>query len=332
LKTVPDTFFLASDSARLANVTGAGQDDDRRAAGLPGEAMQGVGRLAMNRASRPVGAALAALALAVAAGAGGDTRPGPGDDLTFRPTVIVRHKAGQGSGTVIASVDGETLVLTAAHVVRDAENGEVGVELHRFNLGVEKTMPARGWPVKLPGTVAASDPVGDVAVVRVRGRAALPFVARLAAAGDEPDVGAVVRSVGVDHGELLTGWASRVMEVDWFGMARPEPKRTSRARDRDSRRPSETPAARTGDDLAGVERPFLITERAPVEGRSGGGLFDETGRLVGVCVGRAEFDHGRARGVFASPESVRRLLRENDLDASVTRSETSRARARAPRR
>ena len=40
------------------------------------------------------------------------------DDWTFRPTVVVRRGTSQGSGTIIASVDGETLVLTAAHVVR----------------------------------------------------------------------------------------------------------------------------------------------------------------------------------------------------------------------
>src|SRR5512144_797860 len=62
-------------------------------------------------------------------------RPVPADDGTFRPTVLIRRGTMQGSGTVIASVEGETLVLTAAHVVRGP--GELRVELHRYNLGLE---------------------------------------------------------------------------------------------------------------------------------------------------------------------------------------------------
>src|SRR3712207_6307971 len=59
----------------------------------------------------------------------------PADDGTFRPTVLIRQGPAQGSGTVIASVAGEALVLTAAHAVRGS--GEVLVELHRYNLGLE---------------------------------------------------------------------------------------------------------------------------------------------------------------------------------------------------
>ena len=38
---------------------------------------------------------------------------------------------------MIASVEGETLILTAAHVVEGA--GPLWVELHRYNFGVEKS-------------------------------------------------------------------------------------------------------------------------------------------------------------------------------------------------
>ena len=55
---------------------------------------------------------------------------------TYRPTVVVRRGTSQGSGTIIASVDGETLVLTAAHVVK--AEGPILVELHRYNLGMER--------------------------------------------------------------------------------------------------------------------------------------------------------------------------------------------------
>ena len=57
----------------------------------------------------------------------------PGDNMTLRPTVIVRRGTSQGSGTIIASIEGETLVLTAAHVLR--AQGPIVVELHRYNVG-----------------------------------------------------------------------------------------------------------------------------------------------------------------------------------------------------
>ena len=44
--------------------------------------------------------------------------PVPWDDATYRATVVVRRGTSQGSGTIIASVDGDTLVLTASHVVK----------------------------------------------------------------------------------------------------------------------------------------------------------------------------------------------------------------------
>ena len=45
--------------------------------------------------------------------------PVPWDDATYRATVVVRRGTSQGSGTIIASVPGETLVLTASHVIKE---------------------------------------------------------------------------------------------------------------------------------------------------------------------------------------------------------------------
>jgi hypothetical protein len=236
--------------------------------------------------------------------------------------VIVRCGTGQGSGTIIASVDGETLVLTAAHVVRKPE--PVAVELHRYNLGVERSMPAKGWPLAIPAEVAARDPIGDVAVLRIRGRQVLPFVARLAPVGDEPKPGMVVASVGVDNGgDILESWQTDIRQLVWFRMGPQRSEHTQNFRLSDARTTRPEPS---GDGIDVEDRPYLITTRAPQRGRSGGGLFRDGNRLVGVCVGRIELARGQAWGVFASCESVRRLLRENELEPLVTRSE-----ARPPR-
>jgi len=72
------------------------------------------------------------------------------------------------------------------------------------------------------------------------------------------------------------------------------------------------------------DRPFLVTTRPPEHGRSGGGLFLPGGELVGVCVGRIEIlKRNRQLGLFASSASIRRMLRDHDLDGTIVRSDAA---------
>jgi S1-C subfamily serine protease len=220
----------------------------------------------------------------------------PGDDITLRPTVVVRRGTSQGSGTIIASIDGETLVLTAAHVLK--AEGPIVVELHRYNVGRERTPAKPGsWPRTIPASLAAADTAADLAVLRIENVVALPYVARLA-----PDQGPLapdssVTSVGIDLGAKLTTWTTQLVKTVRFEL-------------NDSH----------------SERLFLITTHTPEHGRSGGGLFLANGELVGVCVGHAALVEGRRMGVFASPESIRQLLDDHDhLSALIVRSELRRA-------
>jgi S1-C subfamily serine protease len=220
----------------------------------------------------------------------------PSDDWTFRPTVMVRRGNSQGSGTIIASVEGETLVLTAAHVI--GESGPISVELHRYNLGLEQA-PARpgAWPRPIEARVAAIDRAADLAIVRMTGLTALPYVARLAPLRSDLAVDSIVTSIGIDLGRHLSSWSTRLAEALWFEL-------------NDNRE----------------ERLFFITDRPPEHGRSGGGLFLPNGELVGVCIGHAELVHGRRQGVFASRESIRQLLVDHDLIYVIARSEKQRSR------
>jgi S1-C subfamily serine protease len=225
--------------------------------------------------------------------------PPPGHDLTFRPTVIVRRGKHQGSGTVIASIPGESLVLTASHVLEG--DGPLYIEVHRYNLGLERRQPAAGWPREVPARVVALDKAADLAVIRVTGFEAMPYVARIAPGPGEPPRGEAVVSVGIDLGETLASWGSRVFDY-----------------------------ARIDMGNGGGPRPFLLVEKPPEHGRSGGGLFTTDGTVVGVCVGRAEVVRGRRFGVFASSESIRRILSEHDLEAAVARSAARRRPRPAP--
>ena len=102
------------------------------------------------------------------------------DNWTFRPTVVVRRGTSQGSGTIIASVEGVTLIATAGHVIRG--QGPISVELHRYNLGIERLPTATGnWPRQVAAETVVTDRAADVAILRVRSMVALPYVARTGA-------------------------------------------------------------------------------------------------------------------------------------------------------
>jgi S1-C subfamily serine protease len=219
----------------------------------------------------------------------GDGAFRPDDNHTFRPTVIVLRGTSQGSGTVIASVPGETLVLTAAHVLE--AGGQAFVEVHRYNLALENKRSSNGWPKKVPAKVVATDPAADVAILRLEGFQAMPFVAKVTIGPDEPELGTGVISVGVDRGAKLSSWPTKIIEHASIDM-----------------------------EKGGGVRPFLLTTTPPDFGRSGGGLFATDGRVVGVCVGRAEPANARRVGIFASTASIHRILREHHLDTNVARS------------
>ena len=132
---------------------------------------------------------------------------------------------------------------------------------------------------------------------------ALPYVATLARDHADPPAGSIVTSIGIDLGADLSAWNTRIVETLSFQL-------------NDSR----------------AERPFLITDKIPEHGRSGGGLYLSSGELVGVCVGHAELVKGREMGVFASRESIRLLLDDHKLSAAIVRSEArcARLKSRSP--
>ena len=218
------------------------------------------------------------------------------DDWTFRPTVVVRRGTSQGSGTIVASLERETLIVTAGHVVRG--NGPIVVELHRYNLGVENVPATRGkWPRQFIAEQVAVDSSADVAIIRLVDLVALPYVARMGSVEPDNLPHGELTSVGIDLGTKLSSWNTRLVDTIWLSL-----------------------------NDSGIDRPFLVTARIPEHGRSGGGLFDKNGRLIGVCTGHAELVKGRRMGIFSSVENLRELMQRNDLKSVVDRSEARRAR------
>jgi len=176
--------------------------------------------------------------------------------------------------------------------------GPIFVELHRYNVGRERTPAKPGsWPRPLPASLAAADAAADLAVLRIENVVALPYVARLA-----PDQGPLapdskVTSVGIDLGAKLTTWTTQLVKTLRFEL-------------NDSR----------------SERLFLITVHTPEHGPLRRRSVPGQRRARGGVRRARRAGRRTAHGVFASRESIRQLLDDHDqLSALIVRSEKRRA-------
>jgi thiol-disulfide isomerase/thioredoxin len=139
-------------------------------------------------------------------------------------------------------------------------------------------------PLRMPGELIARDAEADVAVVRIRPTRMLP-AASIASRAFKPAAGMPCVAIGCDRGELPGVHPTQVTAVNrYLGPANLE--------------------------CAGV----------PAQGRSGGGLFAQSGQLVGVCTAA---DPSEGRGLYAGLAAIHALLDASGLtrlyDAPATR-------------
>lgn len=178
-----------------------------------------------------------------------------------------------GTGTIIDARRGEALIVTCGHVFRDMfSNPQQNgtVSVELF----EWTPSGPQVVARVPGEVHRFDLDRDIGLVSIRpGREV--SVAPIAGAGSVAQPGAAVRSVGCDHGANPTVVATRLTAVNRY-----------------------------------LGAPNIEAAGAPIEGRSGGGLFNDRGELVGVCNAA---DHEGNEGLFAGLESIHRALDEMAL-------------------
>ena len=118
------------------------------------------------------------------------------------------------------------------------------------------------------------DEQADVGLISVPTDAAVP-VAKVAARDGNPRVGEPVSGVGCSGGALPTREAIRVTALDKY------------------------------DGPSNIECTGL-----PVQGRSGGGLFNRSGQVVGVCIAA---DKDANRGLYAGLSAIQELLDECQL-------------------
>jgi len=164
-----------------------------------------------------------------------------------------------GSGTIISSGNGRTMVLTCGHICRGmVKSGTMEIDI--FSGQQRKTYVAK---------VVAYNEKADVGLLEFPSDESFPHTP-VAHVGHGVKKGQAVASVGCGGGDDPTLQQHRVVSLNRY----------------------------LGPDN-------IECTGEPIEGRSGGGLFDEQGAVVGVCFARDPQDH---RGLYAGLKPIQQLL------------------------
>lgn len=194
----------------------------------------------------------------------GDDAPAASQIATpMEASVRIRANNGTGinygSGTIISSSNGRTMVLTCGHICRGmVKSGTMEIDI--FSGQQRKTYVAK---------VVAYNEKADVGLLEFPSDENFPYTP-VAPVGHGVKKGQAVASVGCGGGDDPTLQQHRVVSLNRY----------------------------LGPDN-------IECTGEPIEGRSGGGLFDENGAVVGVCFARDPQDH---RGLYAGLKPIQQLL------------------------
>ncbi|MDB5385285.1 MAG: Thioredoxin protein [Planctomycetaceae bacterium] len=188
------------------------------------------------------------------------------DPLTASVRLRISDKEGVnlGSGTIIESKVGQTLILTCGHIFRNLQPDSV-IEADVFQNGQIETFVGKAVKHELEA---------DVGLISIPTDNPLPF-AGIADTLHPPTKGAAVQSVGCGQGNKPTLQKHLITQINRY--AGPE-----------------------NIECTGV----------PVQGRSGGGLFNTNGQLVGICMAA---DTKERRGLYVGLGAIQGFLKQCGL-------------------
>ncbi|TWT57341.1 Thioredoxin [Thalassoglobus neptunius] len=183
---------------------------------------------------------------------------------SVRIRVFIDGKINLGSGTVIASKPGHTVILTCGHIFRNfQQDSKIEVDFIRDGKSIEHV-----------ATVEKFDTESDLGIIVVNTDQAMP-VAPIAMLPHTPDVGDSVAGIGCSAGDLPTRNDIQITAIDRY------------------------------EGPNNIECTGL-----PVQGRSGGGLFNHNAEIVGVCIAA---DRDRERGLYSGLHAIHQILDECHL-------------------
>lgn len=182
--------------------------------------------------------------------------------------IRVKDKKGMdlGSGTVIHSAVGRTLIMTCSHIFSELKSDSV-IEVDIFQGEKFDTYV---------GTLVRYNMQADVGLISIP-TSGVVSAAKVAGIEREVKAGDIVASIGCNGGALPTLEKIQVTELNRF----------------------------LGPDN-------IECTGMPVQGRSGGGLFDRSGHLVGVCFA---VEKDEKRGLYVGLPMIHKLLDEAQLTA-----------------
>ncbi|MEN9555621.1 MAG: hypothetical protein RLZZ232_1907 [Planctomycetota bacterium] len=170
-----------------------------------------------------------------------------------------------GTGTIISSKPGSTMILTCAHFFLGLKVGDTRTTVEIFRDGIPQTYPA---------TVVGGDHGLDLAILKISPPVSFPAV-KLTATAPTLSQDQLLTSFGCDGGDSPSQKTVMLIEENRY----------------------EGPGN-------------LVCSTEPAKGRSGGGLFDEDGNLVGVCSCR---NQEKSEGLYMARSAIQALLNKLKL-------------------
>ncbi|MEZ6059665.1 MAG: trypsin-like peptidase domain-containing protein [Planctomycetaceae bacterium] len=199
-----------------------------------------------------------------------DGSAGSRNPLPMQASVRVTVRDGRnqdfGTGTIVHSVPGKSMVLTCAHLFHNVSKDAITkVELFKD-----------GRAVSYPAKVVGGDRESDLAMLQISTVSALP-VSPIVGPDRQLLEGDDVFSVGCSNGGPPSTLSMKVVSLNRY-----------------------------------LGPSNIVCTLIPQKGRSGGGLFNQDGELIGVC---SAADREQNEGLYMASVAIRRLITDLNLQA-----------------
>lgn len=185
---------------------------------------------------------------------------------SVRIRVTYDGKTQFGTGTIVQSRQGRSVILTCAHIM-DLAGDNPKVQVDVFIKGKARTFV---------GKIVGHNIESDVGLIAIPTSSRLPY-APIARPDLDPKKGETVFSIGCNNGKDPTRENATLTAIDRY-----------------------------------IGPNNFETNHAPENGRSGGGLFNSKGRIIGVC---SAANYKQNTGLYAGNKAIFDMLKKHKLQS-----------------